>query len=38
MKIGNKFRPFYINKLQAEAQQTYPRVAKPAENAADKEI
>ena len=30
-KLANAFRSFYVNKLQAEATASYPRVAKPAE-------
>ena len=37
-KLANKFRSFYINKLQAEARSNYPRIAKPAEIAAEKEL
>ena len=37
-KVANKFRSFYINKLQAEATSNYPRVAKPAEVKAEQEI
>lgn len=36
-KFASRFRSFYINKLQAENSANYPRVAKPAENALEKE-
>ena len=34
VKIARQFRNFYINKLQAEAASSYPRVAKPADDPA----
>ena len=37
-KIARQFRNFYINKLQAEAASSYPRVAKPADDPAKKQI
>lgn len=38
VKLGAKFRSFYINKLQAEATSSYPRIGKPAEISADKAL
>ena len=38
VKIARQFRNFYINKLQAEAASSYPRVAKPADDPASKQI
>lgn len=37
-KLANRFRSFYINKLQSEANSSYPRVGKPAEIAMEKEL
>ena len=38
VKLGAKFRSFYINKLQAEATSQVPRIGKPAEIACDKAL
>ena len=38
VKIARQFRNFYINKLQAEAASSYPRVAKPADDPAKNQI
>ena len=38
VKIARQFRNFYINKLQSEAVANYPRVAKQAEDPAQKHI
>ena len=38
VKIARQFRNFYINKLQAEAASSYPRVAKPADDPAKHQI
>ena len=38
VKIARQFRNFYINKLQAEAASSYPRVARPADDPAKNQI
>ena len=37
-KIAARYKSFYINKLQAEAVSTYPRISKPAEISIEKAI
>ena len=37
-KIANRYRSFYINKLQSESKSAMPRVGKAAESAAEKEM